>query len=198
MVFLQSTTTEFEAIDDQSLVAAILTEDDRERQRQMQEVLYDRYADKVFYKCLSIVKNHETAKDLAHDILVKMFLKLKHFKGASPFYGWLFAITYNHCISYVRKQQRQRTEDFDAHSYDIAEDEIEQENLELKELKLEQLEQLLDELTESERLILLMRYQDDMAVKEIAEALDIGESAVKMRLKRSRDHLAELFKTIRQ
>ncbi len=197
MVFLQSTTTEFESIDDQPLVAAILTEGNRERQRLMQEVLYDRYANKVFYKCLSIVKDHETAKDLAHDILVKMFLKLKDFKGTSPFYGWLFAITYNHCISYVRKQQQQRTEDFDAHSYDIAEDEIERENLELKELRLEQLEQLLDVLTESERLILLMRYQDDMAMKEIAEALDIGESAVKMRLKRSRDRLAELFKTIR-
>ncbi len=194
MVFLQSTTTEFEPLDDQNLVAAILTEDNRERQRLMQEVLYDRYADKVFYKCLSIVKDHETAKDLAHDILVKMFLKLKDFKGTSPFYGWLFAIAYNHCINFVNKQQRLRTEDFDTHGYDIAEDEIEKENLELKELRLEKLEELLGELTESERLILLLRYQDDLAVKDIAEALDIGESAVKMRLKRSRDRLAELFK----
>jgi len=39
----------------------------------------------------------------------------------------------------------------------------------------------------------LMRYQDGLSVKAIARALSVGQSAVKMRLKRSRDHLAELL-----
>ena len=39
----------------------------------------------------------------------------------------------------------------------------------------------------------MMYYQDDMSIKQIAESFAIGESAVKMRLKRSRDHLAELI-----
>ena len=197
MVFLKTTASAFPDLQDEQLVTALLAEESRERQRLLQEELYDRYADKVFCKCLSIVKDHETAKDLTHDIFIKIFLKLKDFKSTSPLYGWVFAIAYNHCINYINKQNRQRTEDFDDHSYDISEDEIEQQNDELKELQTQQLEHLLGELSEDDRLILLMRYQDDMAVKEIAESLDLGESAVKMRLKRSRDRLAELFKTIR-
>ena len=39
----------------------------------------------------------------------------------------------------------------------------------------------------------MMRYQDGLSVKEISDTLNVGESAVKMRLKRSRDHLAELI-----
>ena len=39
----------------------------------------------------------------------------------------------------------------------------------------------------------MMRYQDGMSVKDIAESLGIGESAIKMRLKRSRDRLADLI-----
>ena len=41
--------------------------------------------------------------------------------------------------------------------------------------------------------MLLMRYQEGLSIKEIAEVLEISESAVKMRLKRSRDRLAELL-----
>ncbi len=197
MVFLQKTTSEFGLLNDNDLIVAILNERNRERQRLLQEALYDRYADKVFFKCVSIVKDHETAKDLAHDVLVKVFVKLSDFKGTSPFYGWVLAIAYNHCISYIRSKKRQKIEDFDAHSYDIAEDDIERENLELKELRLEKLETLLEELSENERAILLMRYQDDMSIREISEVLDLTESAIKMRLKRSRDRLAELFKSVR-
>ncbi len=194
MVFLKNNETEFTELPDKELVACILAEKNKEVQRRMQEELYDRYADKVFYKCITFVKDGETAKDLAHDILVKMFLKLKDYKGISPFYGWIFAIAYNHCVSYLQKQKRMVLEDFDAREFNLTTDEIETENQELKELQLTQLEHLMEELNENEKLILLMRYQDGMPVKEIAGTLEMGESAVKMRLKRSRDRLAELFK----
>lgn len=194
MVFLKNKETPYKELPDKELVAAILIETNKERQRIMQEELYDRYAGKIFFKCLSIVKNRETAKDLAHDILVKMFLKLKDYKSISPFYGWVFAITYNHSISYLQKQKRIVLEDVEAGEFNLTTDEIEAENQELKELQLTQLERMVEELSEIERLILFMRYQDGMPVKEIASALQIGESAVKMRLKRSRDRLAELFK----
>ena len=65
----------------------------------------------------------------------------------------------------------------------------------LQELQLDQLEILFRQLKGDDKIILLMRYQDSMSVKQIAATLGIGESAVKMRLKRSRDRLAELLKS---
>ena len=76
----------------------------------------------------------------------------------------------------------------------MATDDIELENKLLKDLQLNQLEKLFKELKADEKMVLLMRYQDGMSVKQISTSLSIGESAVKMRLKRSRDRLAELLK----
>ena len=196
MIPLKSKTTEYSNLDDKALVAAIIAEPNREQMRRMQELLYERYADKVFAKCVQMVRNSEQAKDLAHDIMVKVFVNLNRFRGESSFYSWVYAITYNHCINHIEREKKLRLEDFETHSYDIAADEIELEHKILMELRLSQLEILMEQISESERMILLMRYQDDLSVKQIAQALGIGESAVKMRLKRSRDHLAELLKAL--
>ena len=194
MIFLKNKPGASKELSDKELAGAILHATENSQRRQLQEELYDRYAEKIFFKSLSIVNNRDTAKDLTHDVLVKIFLRLGSYRGDSPFGGWVMAVTYNHCISYLEKEKRLRWEDFDSHQFEMAVDDIESENNILLELQLTQLEQLLDELNDSDRLILLMRYQDAMPVKEIADILQIGESAVKMRLKRSRDRLAELFK----
>ena len=43
------------------------------------------------------------------------------------------------------------------------------------------------------KMILLMKYQDDLSIKEISSALDIGESAVKMRVKRAKEKVMEMY-----
>ncbi|WP_418644312.1 RNA polymerase sigma factor [Tenacibaculum insulae] len=67
---------------------------------------------------------------------------------------------------------------------DSNEDEI--DDAELFELKSDKLAKALELIQASEKMILLMKYQDDMSIKEIADTLELGESAVKMRLKRAK------------
>jgi DNA-directed RNA polymerase specialized sigma24 family protein len=50
----------------------------------------------------------------------------------------------------------------------------------------------------SDKLLLLMRYQDGMSVRDISESLGVGESAIKMRLKRSRDRLGDLIEDLQK
>lgn len=163
--------------------------------RALQEVIYDRYAKKVYFKCMSLVKEQATAQDLTHDIMVKILTNLSKFKGTSNFSFWVRAITYNYCMDFLKKQNRTRTEEVDEKHDNIPIDEIEKENKILKELQLVQLERLFEELKPQDKAMLLMRYQDGLSIKVIAQTLKIGESAVKMRLKRSRDRLAELMKS---
>ena len=68
-------------------------------------ILYDRHEKLVYNKCLSMLKNQTDAEDLTHDIFIKVFVSLKQFKGASQFKTWLFSITYNFCISFLRKKK---------------------------------------------------------------------------------------------
>ena len=97
-------------------------------------------------------------------------------------------------MDYLQKQKRLQYNDYEESEYEhMATDDIELENKIMRDLQLTQLETVFEQLNPEEKIVLMMRYQDGMSVKEVAEALNVGESAVKMRLKRSRDHLAVLI-----
>jgi len=188
--------TENAYLTDKQLVKAILSAKDPTIKRQLQEDLYHRFADKIYFKCFNIVKSKEIAKDLTHDIIIKIFFNLGKYSGKSEFYSWVAAITYNHCINWLNKEKKLQVAPIEDHAYQIGSDDN-GEAIALKmleELQLSQLERLFQQLKEAEKIVLLMRYQDGLAVKNIANILKIGESAVKMRLKRGRDHLIRLVK----
>ena len=154
-------------------------------------ILYDKYSDKIYYKCLSFVKNKQLAQDLTHDVFVKIFITIKKFKFESSFSTWVYRITYNFCIDFLRRQQKQnfsRLNDED----DLIDEE---ENIdELFAISVDKLENILEEISVEEKAILLMKYQDDLSIKDIMSTLDISESATKMRLKRAKEKVVDLSK----
>lgn len=156
--------------------------------------LYDRYANKVYRKCISMVKNREDARDLCHDILVKAFLNIANFAGNSSFSTWVYAITYNQCIDFLRSKQKKRTVEYDKEheSYEL-DDNLDIEEKKIFEIEVERLEVLMYELSEDDRAILLMKYQDDMSIDDIQHILGVQTSAAKMRLKRARDRLRKIY-----
>jgi len=161
--------------------------------RKLLNELYNRYAKKIYYKCLSIVKEKSLAQDLAHDIFIKVCTNLHKFKGTSDLSFWIYAITYNHCIAHLRKAKRIR---FEVINEKLDPEDHGDEELTTKivrDLQLTQLKKLINQLKPDEEVILLMRYQDGMNIKQIASILQLGESAVKMRLKRCRTRITELF-----
>jgi len=156
-------------------------------------VLYDRYTAKVYQKCVGMTRDQELAKDLTHDIFLKAFVNLSKFDHRSKFGTWLYSITYNYCLDHLRKSQRHRTKDLDDDLVveDGAEDRYE---IELLSLRSDRLASVLEALEPADRAVLLMKYQDDLSVKEISEVLGLGESAVKMRAMRARERALNQYK----
>lgn len=155
-------------------------------------VLYDRYNTKVYQRCLSMTRDRQLAGDLTHDIFLKAFLGLSKFDHRSRFGTWLYSITYNYCLDHLRKQQRHRSDELDDArlSPDTPEDRYEAE---LLEMRAESLQTVLEAMTPEDRALLLMKYQDELSVKEMAEMRGLGESAVKMRLLRARERALALY-----
>lgn len=91
-------------IEDELLVAQIVASNNTH----LFALLYDRYSDKVFAKCLSFSKSTVEAQDLTHDILIQLFIKLRTFKGKSKFSTWLYSFTYNFCLNYVQRDQKKK------------------------------------------------------------------------------------------
>jgi RNA polymerase sigma factor (sigma-70 family) len=165
---------------------------------QLFAVLYDRFSRVVYNKCYGFSKNKEEAEDLTHDVFIRLFVKLKTFKGNSKFSTWLYSFTYNFCVNYVQRNDSKKKERVTVVTDQIKEqdasDEI--EDAQLFELKAENLAKAFALIDAKEKMILLMKYQDDMSIKEISEALEVGESAVKMRLKRAKAKVVSVYENL--
>ncbi len=153
------------------------------------EQLYERYADKVYRKCLSFVKDQARAEDFTHDIFIKLILRMGSFKETAKFSTWLFSITYNYCMDQLRVIKKEAEDALD----DDIEVEDETEDYEEIEMEAQRLKRALESINADERSILLMKYQDDFSIKEIADTFGLTESAVKMRLKRTKEKLRKLY-----
>jgi len=158
------------------------------------EVIYDRYALKIFRKCLSFTKDESEAKDLAHDVIVKIYLNLSRYNKKSKFSTWIYAITFNYCVDHQAKKKKQHSLSealkYEEHQVELENDPSDEE---IMEINIETLRLLLDELSVAEKSILLMKYQDGLSIKDIANLLNAGESAVKMKLKRTKAKLIKLY-----
>ena len=157
------------------------------------EVLYKRYLNKVTDKCYSLVKNHELAEELAEDVFSKVFEKLPGFKGLSSFSSWLYSITYNHCIDFLRKKKKMHYPEWNK-NHEIPE--IIDESTELvNEIDFDHFLKVLEMIHPEEKALILMKYQDNLSMKQIAASLRISEDATKMRLKRARARIIYIYKT---
>ena len=164
------------------------------RNSKLFEVIYDRYADRIYNKCLSFSHDSTVAEDLTHEVLVKIYMKLATFNGKSSFSTWTFSITYNHCADFYKRQTRQR-EEKEALAVEFKEL-ASSSDQELFEIKINRLSNLLNKLEPDERMILLMKYRDDVSIKELSRILELNDSAVKMRLSRARQKIIDLNKAL--
>lgn len=156
------------------------------------EELYRRYADKVYRKCLSFVKDSARAEDFTHDIFLKLILKLGTYKETARFSTWLYSITYNYCMDQLRIYKK-RGEMLGDEELEIPDDTDLNDAFEDPDVEIKRLNNALDHLQLEEKSILMMKYQDDLSIREIAETFAITESAVKMRLMRSREKLRKRY-----
>ncbi|WCL82764.1 RNA polymerase sigma factor [Saprospira sp. CCB-QB6] len=174
------------ALSDEELVQLIV----QQGQSDLFGILYDRYAPLVYRKAVSLVKREALAEDLTHDIMIKIFTKLSQFEGRANFSLWVNTISYNHCMQHFRQNKRRKEEEVPEEFDVMSEDDIEAEQQELLAANVKELERCLANIKKDYSVVLSMRYYAEMSIKQMAEALEMGESAIKMRLKRGREWLA--------
>ncbi len=158
-------------------------------------MLYKRYSNKIFSKCISLLKDEGLAKDATQEIFVKLFLNMSKFGEKSKFSTWVYSITYNFCIDYLRRKKKERKlfSDEIENAPDVLE---EVPDNELLEMEVGRLKRVLQEIPTGDKAILLMKYQDDMSIKDIAGVLDKSESAIKMKIKRAKHKAQRVYKDI--
>lgn len=157
------------------------------------EDLVNAYKQKAYYVALGFVGNHEDALDLSQDAFVKAFKAIKTFDLNSPFFPWFYKIIKNHCLNYIKKNQRVRNdslEELEEETFAQFEDERPdpRDVYEDNETR-QQLWRAIDRLKPDFREIIIMKHFHNLSYKEIADALNIPIGTVMSRLSRARQSL---------
>lgn len=156
-------------------------------------LLYKRYSGKIFGKCISLLKSESLAEDATQDVMMKILMNLSKYSGKSRFSTWIYSITYNYCIDFLRRKKKDPSvyvDDF-IENLDV-EDEVEDHLL--LETNVNRLKVILEDIPTGDKTILLMKYQDEMSIKEIGSVLDKSESAIKMKIKRAKQKFRDTYK----
>lgn len=157
------------------------------------EQLVQLYRKRIRASCLHLTRDANNADDLTQEVFVKAFFALRDFEGRSSFRHWLFRISVNHCLSHLKSQQRRGTINLGDEAEDsagclgvpaLAEKAL------LATEERERVQDILHSMPETLSVALVMREMEELSYEEIATALGIGLSAVKMRIRRAR----QLFK----
>ena len=179
---VNNSNAKLQSISDAELISRYLND----RDQGCFTLLYRRYSSKVFAKCCTMLGEENTARDAVQDIFLKVALNLSKFNEKSSFSTWLYSVTYNFCIDIIRKRKKVKV----IYAEDITrikdESDVDLPDSVLLDMKFSQLETILTDLPPGDKAILMMKYSDGMQIRDIAEALDKSESAIKMQILRAK------------
>lgn len=154
--------------------------------------LYEILSKKIYNRCCFILKNQELAEDATQEVFLKAFNQIKSLKEDLKIESWINRMAYNHCIDVIRKNQKDNEVSTQLENHSELVDFVrELEEISESEKFKKELYNELDQLSESERLAIMLFYWEGFSISEISDHLDLGESAVKMKLSRTRIKLKE-------
>ncbi len=140
--------------------------------------------------CRYLTRASADSDDLAQEVFLKAFFALERFERRSSFKTWLQRIKINHCLNYLEKRKRRPSIDVDDPDLRGREELHVMPEGERRLQTLSEREQIvfiLDSLSETLRVPLVLRDADGDSYQEIADRLGISLSAAKMRIKRARE-----------
>ena len=142
------------------------------------EQFYDSYQSQIYNLCYRILGRPEDAEDVMQTAFVRAFTALPNFRGASSIKTWLYRIAVNESMTLFRKQK---------HLQGVWEGELGSEDRSATLTEQLAIQGVLTRLKPEHRLILTLRFWEDLSYQEIAFVLRIPLTTVKMRLKRAKE-----------
>jgi RNA polymerase sigma-70 factor (ECF subfamily) len=154
----------------------------------------------VYNLALKMLANPEDAYDMAQEAFLKAFRSLSGFKMQSSFSSWLYRITANICLDFLRKNKRRQETPLAVSDGEDEERELElpdyryspETELERKELRAA-LDRAVAALSAEQRSVFLLREINGLSYAEISSCLELDIGTVKSRLFRARSNLAKLI-----
>lgn len=155
---------------------------------------------KIYALALRMSGHPEDAADLAQEAFLRAWRSLPSFQGDSSFATWLYRLTSNLCIDFLRQEKRKRAavtvtslDEEESSAVDVPDHRFTPQN----ELERKELQQAVGKaillLSDEHRQVLVLRELEGLSYSEIAQQLDLEEGTVKSRIARARISLKNIL-----
>ncbi|GHU79049.1 RNA polymerase sigma factor [Clostridia bacterium] len=149
-------------------------------------LLIESYYDNIYKYIVRRTGNTQIAPDLTQDVFLKLTASIGGYKFTGKFSNFVFTIAVNICNDYFRRKKPDY-EDVDSLKDERSENAPEKRLLESEAAAV--IRRGLDELSDTQRETVVLRYYHNMKVKDIAQVTNVSVSTAKSRLKQSVDKL---------
>lgn len=154
---------------------------------------------KVYTIAYKYMGNYEDAGDITQETFIKAYQVIETFRGEASFGTWVYRIAANKALDELRKRKKFQITSLEEEieleagsvSKEIAAEDVTPEEYYLQQETGQYLQQLLNEMREEYKVVIIMREVEGRTYEEIAKALDCSLGTVKSRLSRARNHLKE-------
>ena len=154
--------------------------------------LVETYETSVYRLALRMCGNAHDAEEVAQEAFVAAWKGLPAFRGESKFSSWLYQLTTNAAIDFLRREKRHRAAVPIEDEPEPATPDTPQQAVEEGEMR-QALQQALDSLTPEHRQIFLLRQMRQLSYEEIGRLLNLEPGTVKSRLSRAKKQLREIL-----
>jgi RNA polymerase sigma-70 factor (ECF subfamily) len=186
------------AVHDYHLIRAALDNGDQKAYAE----LMGRYRDSVYFMLLKMVNNKDDADDLTIEAFGKAFKRLNQYTPNYAFSTWLFKIASNNCIDFIRRKKMTtfsidktfENDEGGEMNMDIKAEGLNPEENMVKKQKVKHMREVVEKLKPRYRVLVEMRYFEELSYEEIAEKLELPLGTVKAQLFRAREFLANILK----
>ncbi|MES2616351.1 MAG: RNA polymerase sigma factor [Bacteroidota bacterium] len=140
--------------------------------------LYDRYFDKLVWFASRFVEDTHKAEDIVQEVFMKLIEKPEHFNKDMRFSTWVYTVTSNACKNHLRNEQNRNRimeETIKPGAVQHAHSMLE---IDAKILR-QRINSAYNSLNEKEKNIFILRFEQELSLKEIAEIIAIPEGSVK-------------------
>ncbi|MGL4344299.1 MAG: RNA polymerase sigma factor [Cellulosilyticaceae bacterium] len=167
------------------------------------EQLITSYEKKIYTICLRMLGNEQDAYDAAQEVCVKIWRQLKNFEGNSKLSTWIYRVTTNQCLDYLRKFKNKNKDEISlfqtSHTtqeewmIDVPSKELTTEEQMDQKVLSEVIQEGMNELKAEYKEIIVLRDVMGHSYDEISTILQVSVGTVKSRLSRARNALKKVL-----
>jgi RNA polymerase sigma-70 factor (ECF subfamily) len=148
--------------------------------------LVEKFRSQVVGVAFKMVGDYEDAKDISQLVFVKTYQNLDRFDLNKKFSTWLYRITINASIDFLRKYKRYRHESLEDNSHELKETKGNAEEVYQRRLIRSAIEKSLDRLSNKQKSVFVLRDLEGLDIKSVSQVMSMPQATVRWYLHRAR------------